>query len=135
MDKPTHEIQDVVALDRTRCDEARYACHHPELEGVFVALHDEDVEQLARLDQHFFYGPKWQGHCYNGIDQETADFLDALLAASPVTRCIAVDRDRLLLSHEAWVHVLFECGDGADETGRFAGFGRGRGILTWPNSD
>jgi hypothetical protein len=81
-----------------------------------------------------FYGPKWEGHCYAGIDEETADFVDGLLAASPLTRGIIVDRTRLKESMEAWVHVTITS-DSQNDDRAFRGFDGGSGVLTWDNSD
>src|SRR5215467_8770498 len=63
-----------------------YSTHHPEVEGSFVPLQEHDLEfdQQAALESHFT-GPKWRGHCYRGIDEETADFVDDVLSRSTVT--------------------------------------------------
>jgi len=109
-----------------------YATRHPALEGVFIPLEPGDLQ--ARLDEHFFYGPKWEGHCYSGIDDETADFIDRLLAASPLTRAIVVDRTRLKESMEAWIHVTIASA-GTDGDRAFGGFDGRSGVLIWENSD
>jgi hypothetical protein len=109
-----------------------YLCSHPEIEGVFLPLAGPDTEWHTQLDQHFFYGEKYAGHCYRGIDEETARFLDVLLASSPVSRGITVDRDRLAESIEAWIYVTIAPGTGDDA---IAGFDGATGVLTWQNSD
>ena len=64
-----------------------YACHHPAMEGAFVPWMDPDIAQQMALEEHCT-GPKWYGHCYNGIDDETADVVDGILATSPLTRML-----------------------------------------------
>ena len=121
-----------------------YACDHPEIEGVFIPLmHPGDadsenarargelMDQQVELDK-FFMGPKWMSHCYSGIDEETADFVDSVLAATTVTREIKVDRTKLGYSKEAWIHVIMPPHDGPY---LWEGFARGPAILTWENSD
>lgn len=121
-----------------------YATDHPEIEGVFIPLmHPSDMDSLearergqlmdqqAELEAHFT-GPKWRGHCYAGIDEETADFVDHVLAASNVTRRLRVDRSKLAASSEAWIHVVIPPPDGSE---LWEGFGPGCGVLTWENSD
>lgn len=108
-----------------------YACRHPELEGAFLPLTADMADGRAVLDQHFFYG-KWKGHCYRGIDEETAQFLDDFLASSQVSRGITVDRHRLAESMEAWVYVRL-ARHAAEEA--LSGFDQAAGVLTWKNSD
>jgi hypothetical protein len=111
-----------------------YACHHPAMEGSFVPLMDPDIDQQKALED-YFTGPKWHGHCYNGIDDETADVVDGVLATSPLTRRLTVNRAMLKDSQEAWIHVHI-APDG-EENGyeEFYGFPSGRGVITWENSD
>lgn len=45
----------------------------------------------------FFTGEKWRGWCTDGIDADTADYIEATI---PV---FAVDRNRLNESCEAWI--------------------------------
>ena len=54
-----------------------YACLHPETEGVYVPLSNEKSELLNKL-MEYFTGSKWKGCCWNGIDEETAAFIDIL---------------------------------------------------------
>ena len=112
-----------------------YACDHRELEGVFVPLADADVDQYAPLDEHFYSGPKWRGHCYNGIDEETAAVVDGILATSYLTRRLSVDREKLASSDEAWIYVIIAPHEGNDDRQTFHGYPSGVGVLTWPNSD
>ena len=111
-----------------------YACLHPEAEGVYVPLVNELVDQEARLED-FFTGPKWQGWCSDGIDGETADFIDAVLESSPYSRGLKVDRQRLDASHEAWVHLTVPGTATAPEAIELVGFEEAEAILTWSNSD
>ena len=112
-----------------------YACDHRELKGVFVPLTDADVDQYAPLDEHFYSGPKWRGHCYNGIDEETAAVVDGILATSYLTRRLSVDREKLASSDEAWIYVIIAPHEGNDDRQTFHGYPSGVGVLTWPNSD
>jgi hypothetical protein len=112
-----------------------YACYHPMEEGVFVPLREEEPNQEKEL-QGYFTGPKWSGWCCKGIDGETADFIDSVMAKTDLTKNIKVDRARLKDSHEAWVFVDF----GNTEPYGFgdveiSGFGVCKGVLTWQNSD
>ncbi|RKG63588.1 hypothetical protein D7V80_30090 [Corallococcus sp. CA054B] len=96
---------------------------------------DELVAQEDLLRQHFT-GPKWQGACANGIDEETAQEIERILGLSGVTRelGVRVDRARLAESHEAWVYVEVP----AQPENGFASLERlpaSKGILTWANSD
>lgn len=112
-----------------------YACYHPIVEGVFIPLGEEASNQEKELQGHFT-GHKWAGWCCDGIDGETADFIDSVMAKSDLTKDVTVDRARLKESHEAWVHVDFRntepYGFGSVEV---SGFGICKGVLTWENSD
>ncbi len=107
-----------------------HGCLHPELEGIYVPLRTK-VEVL----ENYFTGPKWDGWCMEGIDQETADFIDDLLAKEPDAKFISVDRTRLKESHEAWVFVNIREPKVSVGWTVWSGFGTTEGILTWPNSD
>lgn len=110
------------------------SCLHPEVEGIYVPLVDELVNQEKELED-FFTGPKWQGWCSVRIDTETADFIDAVLQKSPYTCNIRVDRSRLEASHEAWVYVTIPTISKSPEITELVGFSEGVAILTWSNSD
>jgi len=113
---------------------AGVACLHVELEGVLSPL---DVG--PEIAQKIQAGPYPAGHV--GISAETADDLDAALASGPGTRFIKVDRARMDQSSEAWVHVVVDSPEtdvpslSGPYFGPIYGFGAGRGVLTWPNSD
>jgi len=111
-----------------------YANDHIELEGAFVPLEDAAVDQHTPLEEYFF-GPKWRGHCYAGIDAETADFVDDVLSRAQTTRMLKVDRDKLKLCGEAWIWVKFSPEEQTDRWSEFAGFPSGSGVITWENSD
>lgn len=112
-----------------------YATLFPEFEGAFVLLKNSLIDQQAEL-KRYFTGSKWKGHCYNEIDDETADFVDAILASSYVTKRLKVNREKLVDSHEAWIHVIILPPDEReDELQEFYGFPSNIGVLTWENSD
>lgn len=111
-----------------------YACLSPKLEGAFVPLTNPLVNQQEKLEE-YFTGSKWKGHCYNNIDKETADFVDAILALSHLTSRLKVNRDKLNESHEAWIHVVILPDNREEDLQEFSGFASNLGILTWENSD
>jgi hypothetical protein len=111
-----------------------HACFHPEVEGVYVPLVDETINQEARLEE-FFTGPKLQGWCCDAIDAETADFVDSVLDSSPFSRGVKTDRKRLEASHEAWVHVTLPSTAQDPGISEIVGFEGAEAILTWANSD
>ena len=105
-----------------------YACRHPVQEGAFIIL-DNTYHLGTRLEAHFT-GEKWGGHCYDGIDVETADFVDDFLHET-CSKLLKVDRSRLKECQEAWVYVIVE----QDKTELPEWNIDGRGVLTWNNSD
>jgi hypothetical protein len=115
-----------------------YGIDHPKLEGVFVPINrghgivDQSFNLAKELYDHFT-GPKWQGHCSNGINEETANFIDDLLARHNLANPIKVNRNRLPLCQEAWIEVLVEYRKGFSDL--FNGTSSEEAILTWPNSD
>lgn len=111
-----------------------YACLQPRIEGIFVPLHDELVDQEQML-YDYFTGPKWRGACINGIDEETASHIDHVLNLSFHTSFLRMDRERLNESHEAWVYVdVLNVAEHVDSR-PVVGFSTRKGILTWSNSD
>jgi len=130
-----------------------HACKHPEAVGCLVPLDDREYPENAGivLDQ-FFTGEKWGGWCRDGIDEETADFLDDLFGPT-----ITVDRTLLGESMEAWIHCVVnypESEEKAEDSKPFVDldqlseiFGvelavmesdrlpEGKAILVWFNSD
>ena len=106
-----------------------------QFEGAFVPLKDSLVNQQEQLER-YFTGSKWNGHCYNEIDEETADFVDIVLASSYVTKRLKVNREKLSDSHQAWIHVIILPPDEReDDLQEFYGFPSNSGVLTWENSD
>lgn len=106
-----------------------------ELEGVLAPL-DVRPDAVRRIQDC----PYPSGR--EGITDEIADAIDALLASEPGARSVRVDRARLGQSWEAWVYVLIDSPErstveaAADDCfGSICGFGRARGVLTWQNSD
>src|SRR3972149_4784308 len=69
-----------------------YACHQNKGIGYLVWLNGED-ESLTK----YFTGPKWGGWCCDGIDNETADFVESVVPD------FKVDRTRMSESCEAWI--------------------------------
>ncbi len=108
-----------------------YACYQHQLEGIFVPLEGESADFYQKLYEFFFHG-KWAGWCDDGIDEETAQFIEQTLRLNPDYEGIRVDRAKLEESHEAWVHVAVE---DPSSIGVLGGFEPFEAILTWPNSD
>jgi hypothetical protein len=107
-----------------------HACLPSQAEGYLVPFAGEMQERCDRLPSHFT-GPKWGGWCSERIDVETADEIDTVLADVFRRDQIVVDRAKLDMSWEAWVHVkivspLLSLVEHAEPT---------EAILTWPNSD
>src|ERR1035437_6706101 len=75
-------------------------------EGVFVPLETEDNDRAKKLED-YFTRPKWGGWCGDGIDEETAGFIDQVLTKLPLhsEQFITVDRHRLRESVAARVYV------------------------------
>jgi hypothetical protein len=109
-----------------------YACHHPEVEGAFIPIPDHRSEQAYVLKK-FFTGPKCKGWCYDGIDEETARFVDKVLGQSRHTQSLQVNRAKLAESQEAWIHVTVRSDQEPSEL--WSGFENAVGIITWENSD
>ncbi len=109
-------------------------CLFPEVEGAFVPLKDPLMNQQAELELHFT-GYKWKGNCNSKIDEETADFIDSVLACSYLSKTLKVNREKLADSFEAWIHVVILQDDRDEYLQEFCGFPSGFGVLTWDNSD
>ncbi len=107
-----------------------HACLPSRQEGYLVPLAGDVPDKCHQLHKHFT-GPKWGGWCSDGIDKETADFIDEVLHHMPGRDEIAVDRTQLGGSWESWIHVrisgkLLSLVEHAAPV---------EAILTWPNSD
>jgi len=118
-----------------------YSCSHCELEGILVPLTtggsgsqnlSNTCPLAIELFDYFFKGSKWKGHCYRGLDEETADHLDALFQKYKSTSFLRVDRTLLSKSKEAWIHVTLHFPDAG--LSLFSVSSK-TAILTWPNSD
>ena len=118
-----------------------YSCHHPSLEGFCVPLAPSIYSKARRewvslqdeLDKILGMESKYSGACWDGIDNEDADRLDALFEELDLG--VVVDRNRLGDSEEAWVWVIvtrdtfcFYGKLGPSVAGHLA-------VLTWENSD
>lgn len=111
-----------------------HGCLHPETEGIYVPLFPEGSPVEKALED-FFTGRKWQGWCCEGIDEETADAVDAFLAEVDRTQGMKVNRDYLEDSHEAWIHLTLPDVRQAPPFSLMNGFRTMNAILTWSNSD
>ena len=107
-----------------------HACLPSRQEGYLVPFGGDVAGKCERLLAHFT-GPKWGGWCSEGIDEETAAFIEKILAEMPGRDEIIVNRTKLDVSWEAWVHVRI-----AGPMLALVEHDRpGEAILTWPNSD
>lgn len=79
------------------------SCEQRQMQGFLVPC-PLSVSISEQLYAHFYTGPKYRGHCYSGLDKEDAEFIDDLLASVDYGG-LAVDRDRLSKSVEAWVYL------------------------------
>ena len=117
-----------------------YACLHPVVEGVYAPLSDIQQRQQEQLLAHFT-GSKYQGWCTEGIDEEDALVIDAILAQEGDSACLRVNRKKLKESHEAWVYVTIHEPVNTSRNWKtqpgytLYGFAGKEGVLTWENSD
>ncbi|OUS29458.1 hypothetical protein A9Q99_10215 [Gammaproteobacteria bacterium 45_16_T64] len=151
MSKPKIDLYDSVGLGLIICFESGVvfsnqtgggSCLHPEIEGVYVPLRNDYTEEEKTfmspeldLAEHF-EGSKWQGAgATNGIDPEDSDTIQSILNNAGL-ESIEIDRNKLHLSHEAWIYVKIN-GDESKEFPVFEGFSPYPipGVLTWSNSD
>ena len=107
-----------------------HACLPSQMEGYLVPFAGEVRNKCERLLLHFT-GPKWGGWCSDRIDGETADEIDSVLADMPGRDQIIVDRTKLDMSWEAWVHVKIV----GPLVALVEHAAPGEAVLTWPNSD
>jgi hypothetical protein len=80
-----------------------HACLPSSLEGYLVPLGENRI--LSQKLLRHFTGAKWGGWCMDRIDEETASFIDDLLADISREEDIVVNREKLESSREAWVYV------------------------------
>lgn len=111
-------------------------CSHPEMEGFYVPIVDTQVN-LQQVLFNYFSGPKWNRWCTSseGIDKETADYIDTVLKKSPLTQALQVDRNKLKESHEAWIRVILDKKKLGSNLPIVENLKKSWGILTWENSD
>lgn len=119
------------------------SCLHPTLEGVYVPLrNDVDQENSTLISPenelwNYFSGPPHDSTgATRGLTTADADIIDAVLVRWRLDTIIAVDRERLKESCEAWVCVLV-LGEDEEMIGVFRGLGQYPvpGVLTWTNTD
>ena len=110
------------------------ACWQAEQEGILAPL--ELTPEMKTRIVGLAFVPGGQG-----LTEELADALDALLAGELTSRAVKVDRTRLGECWEAWIYVTVDSPESAEPSasgghfGSLLGFGQVRGVLTWPNSD
>ena len=69
-----------------------YACHQMTASGTLKEIRGDEKELY-----NFFTGDKYGGWCSDGIDSETADFIESVVSG------FTVDRDKLSDCEEAWI--------------------------------
>jgi hypothetical protein len=117
-----------------------YACLHPVIEGVYAPLSDTQQTQQQQL-LAYCTGSKYQGWCTEGIDEEDASAIDAILAQEGDSACLRVNRETFKESHEAWGDVTIH--EPVDPSPNWKtqpgytlyGFVGQEGVLTWENRD
>ncbi len=77
-------------------------CLYNRQEGFLLPL--EDSASLVQWLDYHFAGGKYVGHCYSGIDQDDADYIETQLRSSGI-EWLVVDRERLENSVEAWIYM------------------------------
>ena len=117
------------------------ACLHPLLEGVYVPLSNDCTvprgELLSPETELFahFEGPKHRGTgaWREGLDENDAGFIEAMLMRWRLSSFLSLDRTRLVDSHEAWVWSIVT----GEEGSVFSGLGPypRAAVLTWTNTD
>jgi hypothetical protein len=92
-----------------------YACNHKVTRGYLkLAGGREEEEKLT----DFFCGEKWGGWCCEGIDEETAKFIESVIDS------FEVNKEEMNNSQEAWIEgFLIVGGEKLPAT------------LVWENSD
>ena len=108
------------------------ACQQRELTGFLVpcAGSKQIVKQFA---SYFYCGPKYNGDCHSGIDEEDAKFIDDKLASMGHDH-FSVDREMLAQSVEAWIHLRVNC-DIPCIPFCYNSDPASRVVLIWQNSD
>lgn len=119
------------------------ACLRPSIEGVFLPLLNEyeaDSEKFISPEMDlsgYFIEARSRGRTELGLDSEDVNRLNSILRKYDLDAFIKIDLNKLIDSHEAWIHILIVEEDCIDALKLFAGFGPypREGVLTWANSD
>jgi len=114
-----------------------YICRNNEMEGFLVSLEYTEPAEEALYD-YFFNGPKYMGHCYNGIDTDDADQIEEILRIKEngwATNWIKVDRTRLNDSVESWIYIRPEEGSHIPYCYNYPTDPNSEMVLIWNNSD
>lgn len=96
------------------------------IEGVFIPLPHGGLlfESIYK-----YFSNKWNGYCYIGdIKEEDADNLDAIFQKHIWGKHLKVDRTKLHLCGEAWIHVTLHYPD--EKHPLFSGFESKTAVLT-----
>lgn len=103
-----------------------FACRHPQVYGEIVRISDAAV--ISSILECYFTGPKHSGWCCDGIDEQDALMVDAVLEAMGLHGLIDaskqwhVDRNQLKYSMEAYILLVSD-------------YKKELGVLLWSNSD
>jgi len=108
-----------------------HVCQQRKMEGFFLPLENESLDYNDKLNE-YFTGSQWGGWCDKGINEQTADYIDELLAAKGFYSWLKVERRKLKQSCEAWVYVKI-IHNAVIEL--FLNFQPKEAVLTWENSD
>ncbi len=110
-----------------------HGCRQESVAGCLVPLYDESKPTMEEeLEQHFT-GPPYNGWCDNGINIDTAKWLNARLnlVKWDAFDMLYVDGTKLAQSCEAFVFLRGII----NQSGPLAGIQEMLAILIWPNSD
>lgn len=117
------------------------ACLQPEYEGALIPIGNNVgvpkgnlISPENELIEYFEGAPLNGTGATLGLTKNDVDAIETILNKYDLSNVIAVDRTKLLDSHEAWVHVKVT--EISNKT-LFSGFGHYpcQGVLTWSNSD
>lgn len=103
-----------------------FACRHPQVYGEIVRI--SNVAVVSCILECYFTGRKHMGWCCDGIDEQDALIVDAVLEAMGLHGLIDasklwhVDRDQLKYSMEAYILLKSD-------------YKKELGVLLWSNSD
>lgn len=115
-----------------------HVCARGQIEGVLVplAMKESRYDEISKLPYP---------HAVNQVFLSSMDRIDRILADDLSTKFIRVDRTRLSESMESWIYVTVDVPVDplsedpehllGDYFGAAFGFGKAKGVLTWPNSE